>query len=272
MDEHLLQEMVELATRLGQDGAQLARDRLRDATIDIKADASVVTDADHAVQSAILEVLARRFPDHAVVAEETIEHPDRHADRREARFCWAIDPIDGTRNYATGFPSFATSIGVLDQGVPVVGVVVEHNSGQVYVAARGRPPEVDGLPMTMRSTGPEIDQLVGIPSSKDPLSVAVISRWAARRGLILRNLGSAAMHLALVACGGLDATFMKKCKLWDVAAGAVMVLEAGAVMTDPQGNPRVPFDLSQDPGLELPTLAATPELHTELLADMQDLV
>ena len=88
----------------------IARDRFGKATVSHKADHSPVTDADHAVQAALQEAIARACPDDAVITEETQVDPERHASVKTARRCWVIDPIDGTRNYARSFPIFTLSV------------------------------------------------------------------------------------------------------------------------------------------------------------------
>jgi fructose-1,6-bisphosphatase/inositol monophosphatase family enzyme len=113
------------------------------------------------------------------------------------------------------------------------------------------------------------DLLVGIPSSKDRLTVSVLREWAAQPGMVCRNMGSTALHLAMVASGALGAAFCKQCKIWDIAAGVLLVTEAGGRCTNVDGTDRLPFDLAADPNQDLPILAAAPKTHERLIRSIQ---
>jgi len=264
--------MLQLATRLAAEAGEIALSHFGSAAVERKADNSVVTEADHEMQAHVLDTLARTYPDHAVWAEETVRDPEAHADRTSARFCWVVDPLDGTRNYVSGFPCFATSIGVLDRGWPIVGVVMEHNQHHVYTGTRGGGAMFNGQPITAHEVPAGTDVLIGVPSSKDRLTVQVVRHWAGERGMISRNLGSTALHLAMVGSSALGATFCKQCKIWDVAAGILIVNEAGGRCTQVDGSDRLPFDLTADSDEDLPLLAAAPQTHGRLLASIREFV
>ncbi|MBU0718861.1 MAG: inositol monophosphatase [Planctomycetes bacterium] len=265
MPDALIQDLLTLATRLATEAGDIARERFGHTRSQMKADASLVTDADQAIQARILSTIAECCPDHGVVAEEMISHPQVHADRTTARYCWVIDPLDGTRNYAQGFPIFSTSIAVLDRGRPVVAVVAGHSLGQLYTATIGTGATLNGQPI--QAHDPEVgrDLLLAIPTSKDPLAVYVAHAWTAQRGFIVRNLGSTALHLAMVASGALNGAFSKRCKIWDLAAGLLLVTEAGGCITDATGRDLLPFSLTADSATDLPFLAAAPATHERLL-------
>lgn len=249
----------------------MALARLGSTTISRKADRSVVTEVDHATQAHILSAIADAYPDHGVCAEETVERPERHADRREARFTWVVDPLDGTRNFAVGLPCFSTAIAVLDRGNPVVGVVVEHNLGHCFTAIKGQGARRNDQPISVTDAVDHGEMLVGVPSNKDPLTVAVLTRWLATPGIVYRSFGTTAYHLALTATGALDAVFCKRNKIWDLAAGALIVTEAGGLLTDPFGGPRLPFDLTADRNADVPFIAGRPDAHATLRASIADL-
>jgi hypothetical protein len=116
-----------------------------------KKDHSVVTDVDDAAQSHVLSAISASYPDHAVVAEETVAVPEVHAGLKDARYVWVIDPVDGTRNYAAGFPVFATAIGVLDRGV-LQGVVREHARGDLYALEPAAGRRATANPFTYMNT------------------------------------------------------------------------------------------------------------------------
>lgn len=270
MKDSTTREMLALARRLTIHAGDIARSHLGQVRGRRKADASVVTDTDHAIQAHILDAIGRGYPDHAVCAEETIPTPEAHADSGTARYCWVVDPLDGTRNFVSGFPFFATSIAVLDHGRPVVGVVSEHNLKLVYSAVEGGGATLNDRPIRGNDPPKGSDVLLGVPSSKDPLTIGTVCAWVATKGFVLRNVGSTAVHLAMVAAGTLAGAFGKQCKIWDLAAGLLLVTEAGGRITDPDGGDLLPLSLDADPHQDLPFLAAAPNLHRRLLKTLQD--
>lgn len=258
-------ELRDLAARLADDAAAIALPRIGERPSDRKADNSVVTEADHAIQAHILAAIAREHPDHAIITEEIVRRPEMHAHLAHARYCWVIDPIDGTRNFVAGFPCFATSIAVLDRGRPVAAAIREHNTPALYTAALGEGAAVNGRTIRVRVPLPEEDWLVGGPSSKDALTTRVLETWIHTRGLIYRNVGTSAVHLAWVASGALVAAFAKRCKIWDIAAGMLLVSEAGGTITGVLGQGLLPLDLTADADTDIPFLAAEPAAHARLL-------
>jgi len=265
-------DFLAMACRLARESADIARTHLDRRAVMRKADDSVVTQADHAVQAHILAAIANAYPDHAVCAEELMKDPGAHAPLGSARYAWVIDPIDGTRNFAVGLPCYATSIAVLDRGSPIVGAVYEHNLQMMFTAQIGGGARLNDQPIDALHPVDHGDILVGVPSNKDPLTEAVLTRWLATPGIVYRSLGSTAYHLGLVACGALDAMFCKRCKIWDIAAGALLVTEARGIITDPWGKERLPFDLTREGGEDLPTLAARPHVHALLLKSCYELL
>jgi len=258
-------ELLRMAVNLARQAARVSMERFGAASAELKPDETVVTDADVAIQRFIQQAIAHQHPDHAVLAEEQIQDAPRHAPIEQARFIWVIDPIDGTRNYVAGFPCFATSIGVLEAGLPVVGVVLEHVSGSLFTAVTGQSAMLDGERIRVRKAPSDAERLVGFPSDRDERTLAVVHRWSQTPGLVLRNVGSTATHLAFVANGRLDAAFAKRCRIWDIAAGALLVTQAGGHISNPFGGRLLPFTAGDDPTREMPYLASTPELHERLL-------
>lgn len=251
-----LDDMLRLALELAEQAGVTVRARAGTAQVSRKADRTVVTDVDRAVQQEITRSIDNAYPSHAVIGEETLENEAPRPSPREARFCWVIDPIDGTRNFVAGFPCVATSIAVLDRGSPVVAVVVEHHTGTRFWALAGRGAYRQGQRCVIGEPRPEDDWLVGIPSSKDALSLRAVVAWCSTRGLVARSLGSAAYHLSLVAMGALTGTLCVQCKLWDVAAGLLLVQEAGGTLCTPDGEPVASFDLARDRQDDIPVLAS----------------
>ncbi len=269
MQEALVEDMLNLAVGLAQQAATLSLPRSGRARTGRKSDGSVVTETDHLIQERIIDSVTRRYPEHAFVAEETSDRAESGPDPASSRYCWVIDPLDGTRNFVAGFPCFCTSIAVLERGRPVVAVVFEHNLGQLYTATAGSGATLNSRPIQVREPSSSTDILLGVPSSKDPLTQQVLRAWAGTRGFVLRNVGSTALHLAMVASGVLAGAFCKQCKIWDIAAGALLVAEAGGRFTDPSGADRVTFDLKADSCQDLPYLAAAPVVHGRLLDSIQ---
>lgn len=263
-------KMSILARKLAMDAADLAMACQHDTARSLKADNSVVTQADHDAQRLIVDAILREYPEHAIVAEETLEPQATATAPTSARFCWVIDPIDGTRNYVAGFPCFSTSIAVLDQGRPVVAVVVEHNLRHVYAGEIGCGTTLNDRTVRVHPFDQTTDTMVAGPSSKDKVTVAVQQSWAQTRGLVYRNTGSTAVHLGMVAAGILDGAFANRCKIWDIAAGALLVTEAGGRITDLMGQSIDVFDLSADPNANTPCLAASPEAHDRLISTIRE--
>jgi myo-inositol-1(or 4)-monophosphatase len=219
-----------------------------------------VTDVDVAIQSRLVERIRTRFPADAIVAEEGLAvEPGAH------EFVWVVDPLDGTNNFALGVPCFAVSIGVLRLGLPYAGVVHDPNTGFIGWAARGqgagagdRALALAGRPLTAASN-------VAPRVPLDPGLAPAVTGWLRRYKL--RGFGSVALHLAYAALGALDVVLDHKATLWDVAAGAAILLEAGGVLTDPLGQPLFPPAPAAYRGAPMPFLAGNPVAHAEALAD-----
>jgi len=257
-------EILARAIEWAHVGAQIARRRLGRAVVSRKQDRSPVTDADHAVQEAILDRIASHYPDHAVITEETVRQPGRHRPFSQAEWCWVIDPIDGTRNYARGMPGFAISIGVLRDGLPAVGAVLDVMGGPIYTAIASRGAYRNGQRVRVRDDPPTRDTMIGSPSGQGRALPAAVHEWFDR--MTLRNMGSTALHLAMVAAGMMDAAFCLEGRLWDVAAGALLVTEAGGMVTDLHGEEIFPVTADRVENSECePFLAAGPTLHRRLL-------
>ncbi len=249
-------------------GGTLARERLGSTTVSQKVDRTPVTDADHAVQALIVDAIARHYPGHAVLTEETLERPERHVPADVARWCWVIDPIDGTRNYARGLAPFATCVAVLCEGAPEIGVVYDVMSDRTYWAQAGGGAWCDRVRLRTADNPPSGDTLVGAPAGNGNPLPRLIHNWLDQT--TMRNLGTTALHLAMVASGAMDASICYGSNLWDVAAGALLVMEAGGVVTDLRGQPifPVPPDRRVHP-VKTPYLAAGPNLHAALLQSVQ---
>jgi myo-inositol-1(or 4)-monophosphatase len=232
--------------------------------VERKSDDSEVTCTDLSIQATLAEHIAGAFPGHALLAEEDIGPAAGLAPPGEARYCWVIDPLDGTRNFARGLPCYATAIGVLEDGVPVAGVIRDHPTRTTYSAARGRGAWVGERRLAVSTSAFDGRAVVSFQPAHTTRAYERAIDWL--RVVNVRSLGSTAIHLALVAAGALDGAYGEDCYLWDVAAGAVMIEEAGGILTDPKGEAIFPFDLRREPRRHVPFLAGGPTMHGQLLA------
>ncbi len=269
-DPKLYAQMLSLAERLAREAADISLSRIEKATASKKFDKSVVTTTDLEIQSLIVGAIRDAYPDHAICGEETAPTPNARVSPEGVRYCWAIDPLDGTRNYVAKLPCFATSIGVLDRGIPAVGVVYEHNTRQLFSATQGGGATLNGRKIRVNNLRPENDHLLGIPSSKDEMGIRVSRAWLATRGYIGRNLGSTAFEMGLIASGAMSGMVGRCVKIWDIAAGELLISEAGGVFSDPQGRPLIPFRMDADPQQSIPFLAASASMHAILLDSIRE--
>ena len=181
-------ELRRIACTLARLGHDTARRFFGEAVTSRKADDTPVTQADLAAQAAILDVLAARFPAHAVLAEEELVHPQRHAAIGSADLCWVIDPLDGTRNFSRGVGVYATSVAVMDGSGPVAGAVFDATTGRVYSAARGEGAFLDERPLVLQDRAVDSDSVVMLSSFRRRAIPAAVRAWMDE--YLYRNQGS----------------------------------------------------------------------------------
>jgi myo-inositol-1(or 4)-monophosphatase len=227
------------------------------AEVTEKARNDLVSAADRAAESAILAEIRQTFPDHGILSEEAGWHRPRGEQP-----VWIIDPLDGTTNFVHGMPQFAVSVAVAVSGRVELGVVLDPLKGDTFRAARGhgafwnrRPCRVtsrSGLEGAMLATGFPFraHQLL------DPYLAIFRDLFLASKAI--RRAGAAALDLAYTACGIFDGFFEFKLAPWDLAAGSLLVEEAGGVVTDMDGG--------SDHLTSGNVLCGTPGVHRELLA------
>jgi myo-inositol-1(or 4)-monophosphatase len=193
----------------------------------------LVTEVDRASEAAIRDVLGRHTPDIPILGEEG------GGDLRST--CWVVDPLDGTTNFVHGFPMYAVSIGLVVGGVPTVGVVHDVPRDQVYAAERGRGATRDGSPIAVSPVADLAEALclTGFPYDRRERAAYYLAhvQKALERTQGIRRSGSAALDLCQVASGRIDVYWEMVLGPWDVAAGAVIVAEAGGRVTDVSGGP-----------------------------------
>jgi myo-inositol-1(or 4)-monophosphatase len=241
MDETLLLAEAERIAR--EAGALLLEFAGNPVEIRHKGEVDLVTRADMASEDLILGAIRSRFPDHGILAEES----GNAATGEEDGYLWVVDPLDGTTNFAHGLPIWSVSIGVLRRGEPRVAVVLDPGRGECFTAARGAGARLNGELIRASETR-DLEQallVTGFPYDirESPVNNLDHFERFMTRSRAVRRLGSAAIDMAYVACGRFDGFWELKLHPWDVAAGWLLVEEAGGVVTRFGGEP---FQLEAD--------------------------
>lgn len=257
-------ELRALAESIARDAGAVLRERFeKTRTVEFKGrDTDLVTDADRASEALILGRLAREVPSHAVLSEEDGAHGAAGGYR------WFVDPLDGTVNYAHGVPHFCVTLAVEDTRGLVAGVVFDPLRDECFSAGRGQGASLNGRVLRASPAGSLERALLctGFPYD-------VRERPQAPLGLLgrlltqaqgMRRMGSAALDLAYVAAGRFDGFFEFGLKPWDIAAGGLLVTEAGGVMRQLGGQPWSP--LASD------IMAAAPGIAEALARECADFV
>lgn len=232
-----LDELLEVARQGACLAGQVLRERLdQPHRIALKGLRDIVTEADLAAEEAILEHLRREVPGHPVLSEEAT--PDAQALAKG--FCWTVDPLDGTSNYARGLPFFSVCIAALHDGWPVVAVTYEVTRDWTFWARRGGGTFWNGSRRRVRPTERLLDAMVSFDwgrSQQDRQRVLnTVQRIGPEVGTC-RTWGSAALGLCYVAAGWCEAYFHVGLNLWDMAGGVLLVEEAGGRVTQLTGQP-----------------------------------
>ena len=254
--------MTSLERRVAVDAARAAGRLLRDELAGVRRIAykgtptNLVTEMDARAEAMIVGALRTSFPDDAVLAEEGSAFTGASGRR------WIIDPLDGTTNYAHGVPAFAVSIALEDAGRVVLGVLYEPNLDEMFVAERGHGATMNDAPLAVSATARLDASLLttGFPYDvrvRTDNNLAEYSAFSLRsRGV--RRWGSAVIDLAYIAAGRFDGYWELRLMPWDVAAGALVVEEAGGRVTSIDGGPL---------DVDAPTLlASNGHIHEEMLA------
>ncbi|MDD2694365.1 MAG: inositol monophosphatase family protein [Anaerolineales bacterium] len=223
--------------------------------IDYKGEINIVTEVDRKSETILQEMLAAAYPDYGFLGEEGVNNHQAHGAR------WIVDPLDGTTNYAHGFPFFAASIALEQAGEVVLGVVYNPVLDELYTAEKGAGARLNGNPIRVSTTGELGKALVGSGFPYDAWTTDQdnVATWArfVKSALSVRCDGAAALDLCHVAVGRLDAFWERDLAPWDMAAGALIAAEAGGAISACDGSP---FHLGQ-PGI----LADNGRLHDKML-------
>jgi len=219
-------------------GAVLRAEFYRPKQISYKGEVDIVTESDRRSEALIVARLREQFPSHAIVAEE-----GGGAAAAGAKHCWHVDPLDGTTNFAHGYPCFAVSIGVVEDGEPLAGVVFNPVSEELFTATRGEGAYLNEERIHVSPVETLAQSLVatGFPTHHRKRSANINYYWEfTLRSHGVRRDGSAALDLCSVAAGRFDAFWEFNLHSWDTAAGILLVQEAGGIVTDFAGKPYRP--------------------------------
>jgi myo-inositol-1(or 4)-monophosphatase len=226
---HYLETAVEIAREAG---ALLATFYERRIGFELKGEFDLVTEADRASERLVVERLRAHFPSHAIVAEEGGGHES------SSEYRWYVDPLDGTTNFAHSFPAFNVTLGLERAGEMVAGVVYDPIRQEIFTAERGAGAYLNNRRMKVSGAKLLSDSLAstGFPSRKRHHNVNIHFYYQiAMASHGVRRTGSAALDLAYVACGRLDFFWEFGLKPWDMAAGTLLVQEAGGRASDMRG-------------------------------------
>ena len=225
---------LEAAVEIAQEAGKILREEFdRPPHIDYKGDADLVTQADKRSERAIVERLTKYFPDHAIVAEEGTGRDS------DSEFRWHVDPLDGTTNFAHGYPCFCVSLGLAQRDTLIAGVVFNPLYNELFAAARGEGATLNGKPIHVSKVETLATSLLctGFPVHKRVASPNIHYYWDfTLRSHGVRRDGSAALDLACVAAGRFEGFWEFGLNKWDTAAGALLVEEAGGKVTDFAGE------------------------------------
>jgi myo-inositol-1(or 4)-monophosphatase len=232
---HFLEVAVDAAREAG---AILLAEFDKPQKIAYKGEVDLVTEGDRKSEEAVVARLRSHFPQHAIVAEE-----GGAAGAAGARCVWHVDPLDGTTNFAHGYPCFAVSLGLLEDGEPLVGVVYNPVARELFTAMRGEGAYLDQRRLHV-SLVPKLAKgllATGFPSQKRTDNPNISYYWDfTLHSHGVRRDGSAALDLCAVAAGRFDGFWEFGLKSWDTAAGILLVREAGGLVTDLVGHPYHP--------------------------------
>ena len=231
----MLNTAVKAARKAGSIITRASSD-LDKLTVRRKRQNDFVSEVDNAAEDAIISMLRAAYPDHGILAEES------GSQSGDAEYMWVIDPLDGTTNFLHGFPQYCVSIGLLHKGVPNQGVVFDPNRNELFTASKGvgaymndrrlRVSRIDRLEDALMGTGfpfREVGHLDDYLRMFKQMTLATSG---------IRRPGAAALDLAWVAAGRIDGFWERGLSAWDMAAGALLVREAGGLIGDFDGEDR----------------------------------
>ncbi|HXX43590.1 MAG TPA: inositol monophosphatase family protein [Candidatus Acidoferrales bacterium] len=230
-----MKEFLNVAVDIAREAGAILREGFeRPKTITYKGEVDLVTESDRRSEELVVSRLKKLFPDHGIVAEEGSGAAAR------TKYCWHVDPLDGTTNFAHGYPCFAVSIGLVEDGKPIVGVVFNPVADELFTAVRGEGAFLNKKRVRVSPVEKLANSLVatGFPTHLRKKSSNMEYYWQfTLRTHGVRRDGSASLDLCSVACGRFDAYWEFGLSSWDTAAGVLLVEEAGGTVSDLTGQP-----------------------------------
>jgi len=224
---------LDVAREAALKASQLLLTKYGRARVHYKADRSIVTAADMGAERAIRAIIGRHFRDDAYLGEEMGSREG------SSGRTWIVDPLDGSTNYSIGNPFFATSIALVEGDEPVLGVINYPPQRELFIATKGTGAYLNGKRIVVSDSQNLRLATLTFCHSPDPASIGRISRIFRRLKEVTsrtRQMGAASLELCFTACGRVDAFLMVGVNSWDVAAGILMVEEAGGQVTDLSGG------------------------------------
>ncbi|MCC7370706.1 MAG: inositol monophosphatase [Chloroflexi bacterium] len=260
MSDPSLSQIAEVAAEAARAGGQILRDSYgRVQSVRFKGATDLVTEVDVRAEHAIVALLQERFPTHQILAEEGSVGGD------DPRHRWIVDPLDGTTNFAHGLRVFSVSVGYERDGTLAAGAVYDPSQDELFQATAGGGATVNGQPIRVSKTDTMLRALLGTGFPYDRALMPIALRQFSAVSMqvqAVRRVGSAALDCCWVAAGRFDGYWENVVNAWDVAAGALIAIEAGAAITDVKGNP-----FRVDSGS---ILVANPALHGQILATVTE--
>jgi myo-inositol-1(or 4)-monophosphatase len=226
--------MLNIAVKAARRAGNLihrAADNIDHLTVTKKSNADYVSEVDKAAERTIIETILDVYPTHAILAEES-------GSQGESEYLWIIDPLDGTTNFLHGYQQYSVSIALQHNGVLTQAVIYDPTKNDLFTATRGRGAFLNDRRIRVSKRGELADSLIGtgFPYSKFDHLDAYILKDMMKKTAGLRRPGSAALDLAYTAAGRYDGFFETGLKPWDIAAGCLLITEAGGLVSDLQGN------------------------------------
>ncbi|MBN2288214.1 MAG: inositol monophosphatase [Candidatus Glassbacteria bacterium] len=264
--QDIIEPALSLSVSLARQAGRILTERFeKGVDVELKGHIDPVTEVDRQVERFLAERISGEFPDHEILAEEGTRSEGA------GEYRWVIDPLDGTTNYAHGYPCYAVSIALEFRRETLLGVIYQPALDEMFTAVRGAGAFLNGRRLAVSSRVTDLGEaflVTGVPYSlHEPevlrRNVSRLERFLAGSFAVRRD-GSAAYDLACLAAGRFDGYWEEGLKSWDTAAGVLMVLEAGGIATDFNGEPYLP-DTSHS------ILAAASEgLHRQMLGMLNE--
>ena len=264
LEQQNLRQMLETAIVAARLAGQKAMEEIAYLKVSVKNNTELVTDADIQCQKIIVDRIKETYPDHGFIAEEGDQgRIFKQPPRSNEPIWWIIDPIDGTHNFAHQMLLFTISIAAMYEGEPIVGVIFEPATESMFTAVKGGQAQLNGRAIASGEEAISKFSSVGLDSHFDD-GVPGWVREIMQRSRF-RNLGTTALQIAYVAKGSLTGTIIACPRLWDIAAGQVIIEAAGAILTDWQGHKIFPIDLDSYEGQEFQVVTANKKVHAEIV-------